>query len=500
MAHRYLYLIIGICFGLGFPIAASAFLMFSNSLPFSISSLIELQQTNPLLWMIDTAPVFLGALAFFAGIKQDDLKNINHLLEEKVSREQKIARKWELAKQHAEDATLKKSEFLSIMSHEIRTPLNAVLGVSQLLSNVIGDREDRQVNEYLDALQFSGENLLALVNDILDFSKIEAGKVELDIAEFDLMALVKRLIEVNRVTSQKKQLDITHSLPDRESLWLEGDSIRIGQIVSNLLSNAVKFTEEGEIRVGVLIEAETRTHLTFRLEVKDTGIGISEQQKARIFDSFAQAHSGIHTKFGGSGLGLAITRRLLELHDSELNLDSEMLKGSSFSFEITMPKATRQYEKKSEDASMGNLPFQLKGCQVLVAEDNPINFMVARELLKTWDAEVYEARNGAEALEMAKKQPFNIILMDLQMPVMDGFEATAMIRQLTNDNRNIPILALSAFNQVEVQQQMNQADMDGFLQKPLQKEVLHEEMKRQCAIHRARQEELAQSRESDMLA
>jgi len=381
-------------------------------------------------------------------------------------------------KQHEQDllkahekalaAAKAKSEFLSIMSHEIRTPLNAVVGMTHLLLS--GNPRADQVDS-LNTLQFSSENLLALINDVLDFSKIEAGKIEIESSDFNLEHMLISLKKSAEFLASEKQIGMELVLDDKIPEMLVGDVVRLTQILNNLVINAVKFTTEGNVTIKVeLVEKKSKSYLV-KFSVIDTGIGIPQEQQAKIFQRFTQAFSNTTRKFGGTGLGLTITKRLLELQGSKIHLESEIGKGSKFFFVLKLGKSDKANNKKMKNIL--NNGSNLKGMSILLVEDNRINSLVAMRFLEKWEIDVETAENGEEALSLIKENQYDVVLMDLHMPVMDGYKATQKIRKLPhNDKRSVPIIALTADALTDVREQVLDAGMNDFITKPFDPENL----------------------------
>jgi PAS domain S-box-containing protein len=361
----------------------------------------------------------------------------------------------------AEQAVLAKSEFLSTMSHEIRTPMNAVIGFTHLLLK--DARQDQK--EFLEMLQFSGENLLVLINDILDYNKIEAGKIDLEWVDFNLKDLLNNIQAGLTANAKEKDISLKVILDRDLPEMVKGDPVRIGQVLTNLTGNAVKFTESGQVTITATLLSINEKVTKIHFEVIDTGIGISPDKQLLIFDSFTQASSETTRKYGGTGLGLAISKKLVELYNSELKLDSEFGKGSCFYFDLDLQTSTKTspilhpQDKKNQS---------LKGISILLAEDNKINVIVAKQFLKQWDISCDVAENGAIALQMVQQKSYDLILMDLQMPVMDGCEATIAIRKLSSiQYKQIPIIALTATAMVEVRNEIFQSGMTDVVTKPI---------------------------------
>ncbi|QHW00893.1 ATP-binding protein [Spirosoma endbachense] len=340
------------------------------------------------------------------------------------------------AKEVAENATQAKSDFLSMMSHEIRTPLNGIVGMTYLMMQ---EEVPPALTENLKTLQFSIEHLQALINDILDFSKIEAGKVELEEVNFDLKHLVSNIKRAQQAKAQENgnriRLMIDDDIPDT----LIGDSLRIGQVLTNLVSNAIKFTHKGTITIELSLEHRTEEHASIYVSVQDTGIGIAPDKQEAIFTMFTQANSATTRKFGGTGLGLVITKKLLELHGSPIHIESEEGKGATFSFTLNLPISQSAAPLVSTPDAVDNKT--LRGLKILLVEDYPVNVKVALKFLTMWGIEVDTAENGLLAVNKCHDNRFDLVLMDLQMPVMDGYTAAQEIRKI---NGELPIIALTA--------------------------------------------------------
>lgn len=402
-------------------------------------------------------PVEISFTTFKVGGLDQFLLIIRDVSERKKREEELLT-----ALDRANEATRAKQQFLSVMSHEIRTPLNGILGAVNLLLQE-NPREDQL--DYFKTLEFSGNHLLSLVNDILDFSKIEANRIQFERIDFNLRELVKGLMKIFAFKANDKgielKLTVAESIPD----VVKGDPMRLNQILTNLIGNAVKFTEKGEISLKINITEQHEKFLRCRFEVADTGIGILPEKLSTIFEFFSQADTNTTRKYGGTGLGLAITRKLVELQNGTIEVLSEVNKGSSFSFELTFEVAIMDGNR--EVKASGNLQHSLKGIRILLVEDNKINQMIAGKFLNRWDAVVVIAENGKEALEKSLESKFDIILMDLQMPELDGYETSRLIRARADDySLNIPIIALTASAYNEVKDGVMLSGMNDIINKP----------------------------------
>ncbi|NND10711.1 MAG: response regulator [Flavobacteriaceae bacterium] len=363
-----------------------------------------------------------------------------------------------------------KDDFISTISHEIRTPLNAVIGLSNvmLMENFLPDQL-----ENLEALKYSGEHLLALINDLLDLNKLQSEEIQLVQTDFDLKELLNNLLNHFKPLAKDKFLTFRVAMDKRIPNNILGDSLKLSQVLNNLLSNSHKFTETGAIVLSVKLLEESESDIRIRFMVKDTGIGVPYNKQGAIFKSFVQAGDSTKKLYGGSGLGLTISRKILQLQDSDLRMRSVPKIGSEFWFDITYKKSklsNNTLPVKSEKTATD--PIDLR---VLVAEDNKLNVLVLRKLFAKWKIHYEIAENGKKLLEAYSKRDYDLILMDLQMPVLDGYETTRKIRSMKDSIKSsIPIIALTAFAENEVKVKTRKFKMDGYMSKPFDANEFHE--------------------------
>ena len=371
------------------------------------------------------------------------------------------------AHEEAEQGLKVKEEFLSTMSHEIRTPLNSVIGISYwLLKN---DPREDQV-EHLDVMLFSANNLLAIVNDILDYHKIEAGKISFERIPMDIAALTKNIVKALIISAEDKGIELRLHLDDAITYKLLGDPTRLSQVITNLVQNAIKFTPKGYVEIGIEVTAQTDTHVTLNIRVTDTGIGISKEKQKLIFERFTQADSSTSRGYGGTGLGLAICKKLLELQHTTLNLVSEINTGSTFYFKQTFDKGPELSLSTGTPNKVKEESRSLNGTAILLVEDNALNVMVVRKFLQSWGATIDVAVNGIDALEKLDVSRHKLILMDLHMPEMDGYESSKRMRE---NGVKIPIIALTANLHNEVEPQVKEAGMNDIVVKPFLPDELY---------------------------
>jgi len=362
-----------------------------------------------------------------------------------------------------------KSEFLATMSHEIRTPLNGVIGMIELLR---GTRLDSEQRSMLDTLSQSSDNLLSILNDVLDFSKIEAGRLEIERRPFSPLAVAQEVVALLRPQADQKGISLllwTGQLPER----LFGDPTRLQQIWLNLLSNAIKFTERGEVRFELFAERTASGHERLHGSVSDTGIGMSVEQQSRVFEAFTQAAS---VPGGGTGLGLAISSRLARIMNGKLTLESQLGAGSRFGFSMQLDSVNSKAD--GSDAGPGETDVPVSQLRVLLAEDNAVNQTLALAILAKFGIKAELARNGYEALQAVSVREFDVVLMDVQMPELDGLDATRSIRALPVTVAQPWIIALTANAFEQDRQLCMAAGMDDFVAKPFKQEALRDALMR----------------------
>ena len=384
------------------------------------------------------------------------------------------------ARKHAEEQLIKtredaielskaKENFLSVMSHEMRTPLNAVIGMTRIL--IDEEPLERQQNN-LNILKFSAENLLTLINDVLDFTKIETGNLHLEGVPVNIRELASQTIESLKFKTEEKGVDVSFEVDKHLPEHIVGDSTRLYQIFMNLLGNAVKFTEKGEVKLKLIKEEETDNEVKIKFEVSDTGIGIPENRLDSIFEAYTQAEMDTSRKYGGTGLGLAITQKLIFLHQSEIAVKSELGKGTTFYFSIT-------FLKPSPSAPILLAPEKQIPLfkHLLVVDDNAINRLLAKKVLDKWSIKVDFAENGLEAIDKVKETDYDMVLMDIHMPVMGGIEAVKLIRAMEGKKyQELPIIALTGSVGSSSKEKFASEGMNDFVLKPFEPNHLYKKI------------------------
>lgn len=395
-----------------------------------------------------------------------------------ISPQKKLQRELEEARLRAEEAEAAEKQFLANMSHEIRTPLNAIIGMSHLLYDTQPTTEQR---EFLDVLRNSADMLRALISDVLDLSKIRAGHFEVQEKEFDIVGLTRSLVKSAQLRFEDRPVQIDAKIDHKIKNLVIGDDLMLNQVLSNLIGNAEKFTENGLVLVSLELETASADAAKnwYEIRVSDTGIGIPADKQALIFQSFRQVDGDIKRKFGGTGLGLAIVSQLIELQGGSIRVESELGKGATFIVRLPF----RKTDKKISLEDKPEFDFHhvdVRGKQVLVVEDNHMNRKYIGALLTKWGIAHAFAHNGRIGLELAKTQPFDLILMDIQMPEMDGYESTVAIRERSNPNSATPIVALTASAMLSQKDKAFRAGMNDYLSKPFKPSQLFEKILAFC--------------------
>ena len=400
-----------------------------------------------------------------------ELGLVNARLTHEVAKRAEHEAQLSQAKEVAEAASRAKDEFLANMSHEIRTPMNAVIGAANLLSDTEVSAEQ---HDYVEIIGQNADSLLSVINDILDFSRIEAGKLAIERLELNLETLMSGVLDTVAIRSREKGLELAHELHPTVPVLLHGDPNRLRQILVNLVGNAVKFTDSGSVTVRVSLDEQSDTQATVRFSICDTGIGIPEDGLDRLFQAFSQVDSSTTRRYGGTGLGLAISKQLAELMGGRIGVESAPGRGSTFWFTAVLDRqpAGRRAETtgtRPVTPALRGVGEQRRRARILVAEDNPTNQLVTMRMLAKLGFGATAVATGQEAVEALTEDPYDLVLMDVQMPVMDGLEATRTIRDPSSGVRNphVPIVALTAHAMKSDRERCLAAGMDAYVFKPV---------------------------------
>jgi two-component system sensor histidine kinase/response regulator len=480
-----MYALYGGLFGLMFPIIGTIVECYIQNMGFNCSQLLVCQASTPMLWIIDIAPIVLAVFSSFAGQQMDRVRQTNGELN--VRYEQMVS-----LREIADTANASKSEFLANMSHEIRTPMNAIIGMNYLLKKTT--LTEKQA-DYVQKVETSAKNLLRIIDDILDFSKIEAGKLTLESTHLYLEELVSDVADAVNVKLQKKNNVelVTHIDPNIPPVIL-GDSVRLRQVLLNLTDNAAKFTEEGEVHLFAKVVTKLPYGIIIRFAVKDSGIGMTEEQVNKLFQPFQQADLSTTRKFGGTGLGLAICKKIVEMMDGELTVTSEDGVGSEFSFNAF-------FSLSNEEANSITKVESIAGMRALLVDDSDSARIVLEEMLSSFGFEVMMTDNAKEAIEIFEKEnaanrPFSLMVVDWRMPGMDGLQLVAELRK--KDGQPVPsVLMVTAFGVDTVRQAAKEKLIDGFLLKPINPSILYDTIN--SILHLGEKRVLDKSKDIDVI-
>jgi signal transduction histidine kinase/CheY-like chemotaxis protein len=453
------YAVYGAIIGLMFPLMGTMIECRLRFGFFSLSHFHICQMEDPLLWIIDTAPLVLAIFAAFAGRQMDIIRLINNELNDKYIQ-------MNVLRQMADSSNQAKGDFLATMSHEIRTPISAIIGYNNLLMETNLTREQEDLAE---TIKIATNSLHILINDILDASRLEAGKVELEGKDFNLELLVNNLVRLCRDRAISKNLRIILNFDASLPAYLKGDETRISQILLNLIGNAIKFTKEGKVELRVGLAAQGQDSVDVQFSVIDTGIGISKENLNRIFERFSQAEVWTNRLYGGTGLGLHIVKSLVDLHKGKIEVNSVPGKGSEFTVILPLRFGTSPAHSIKISNEAESLKMPLTGLRILIAEDNEFNMFLAETYLKRNGAQLEKVADGRAAVEKSSEMDFDVILMDIQMPLLDGKEATRTIR---NKGLQTPIVGCSAHALPAEKAECLALGMNAYISKPYEEKQL----------------------------
>ena len=386
----------------------------------------------------------------------------------RLTNQDQLIRELDASERKVREAALVKENFMTNMSHEIRTPMNAILGFTNLLQRKELDSESK---EYVETIQRSGESLLNIINDILDLSKIEAGMMPLESMPFSIRGMIDTIEKMFREKAREKNLQLTGNVQENVPDILTGDATRLSQILVNLVGNAVKFTEKGVVSLSISSKPKSNKAIYLVIEISDTGIGIEKEKLSRIFERFNQAEDSITRKYGGTGLGLSIVNDLVILHNGNIQVESEKDKGTIFRITIPYLISAEPYSVSPSSEIVRPLSLFTDKVHILVVEDNEINKNLVRHLFKEWQLSFDIVSNGEEAVSILQQRNYSMILMDIQMPVMDGYSATHEIRQKLR--LDIPIIAMTAHASTREQEKCLSHGMNGYISKPIREQELY---------------------------
>ncbi len=453
---KFKYFSAGFIFGFCFPIIAILIDLFRLDLSWTWDKIALVQSQNPIHYIINTAPLFLGLFALIAGSRQDKIKEINNNLENEIER--KII-SLKQSTQELEKSLRFKEIFLANMSHEIRTPMNGILGMLSLIQE--DDSLSPSQKDYINTIQESSLGLMNILNDVLDLSKLEVGMMELKPSVVNIHEVIQQVGKIFRAIAKQKGIVIHYNINPAIPVWLKVDKNRLSQVISNLIGNAIKFTEEGSITIALehLGEPEKKEQHLFKISVTDTGIGLSEKDQSLIFREFLQLE---YHASKGTGLGLAICEQLVSLMGGKIGVNSKEGEGATFWFTFEAALGTANEREIERPAAKNRPKFNLN---ILLVEDNKVNQKVANLMLEKMGCRVVIAENGLEALEAYLPDTFDLILMDVQMPKMDGVTAT---KALKKQHQNLPpIIGLSANAMQGDAQKYIEQGMDDYIAKPI---------------------------------